>query len=74
MTTVASGGASAGIAVLVGIEVLAARERQAQPQVRGLDVAMNEPRAVQRREPRARLEHHLPQLEERHAAAPPSTA
>ena len=68
MTTVASGCARAGVAVLVGVEALAAGERQAQPEVRRLDVAVHEARAVERREPRARLEHDLAQLEERHRA------
>ncbi len=54
--------------MLFGIELLAAREREPEPQVRGLDVAMNEAGAVQRREAGAGLEHDLPQLEERHRA------
>src|SRR5262249_43751469 len=57
-----------GIAVLLRIETLAAAEREPQPEVRGLDVAMDEARAVERREAGARLEHDLPQLEERHEA------
>ena len=59
----------AGIAVLSGSKLLAPRERQAQPDVRRLDVAVHEPRPVQRREPRARVEHDLAQLEERHGAS-----
>ena len=52
--------------MLVRIELLAAGQREAEPQIGRLDVAVNEPRAVERGEAGAGLEHDLSQLEERH--------
>jgi hypothetical protein len=63
-------GARAGFAVLLRVEPLAAGERQAQPEVGGLDVAVDEAGAVQRREARAGLEHDLAQLVEDIRRAP----
>jgi hypothetical protein len=57
----------AGSRCFIGVEALTACERQAQPEVGGLDVAVHEARAVQRREPAQPLQHHLAQLEEAHA-------
>src|SRR5206468_1151333 len=55
-----------GIAVFGRIESLAALERKTQPQVRRLDVAMNEAGAMKGSQSGARLHHDTAKLEERH--------
>jgi hypothetical protein len=52
--------------MLLRIEPLPARQRQAQPNVGGLDVAVDQAGAVQRGQTGARLEHDLPELEQCH--------
>ena len=75
MTTAASGGVTRGVPVLSRVELLAARERQAEPHVGGLDVAVDEARrCAAPASPAHDFEDDLPQLERASSASPSRTA